>query len=188
VVHVVEGLTRNWWAVALRGAFALLFGLLTLVWPTLTVVVLVALFGAWALLDGAFAFAAAWRRAERRQTWWPFLVEGILGVAAAVVTWVWPQITALGLLTVIGVWAIVTGILEIVSAIRLRRMITNEFWLGLAGAASVVFGVLVLIFPGAGAVAIAWVIGWYAILFGVFLLMLGFRLRGMGTRMAAHPA
>ena len=94
---MVEELTRNWWAVALRGAFALLFGLLTLVWPTLTVVVLVALFGAWALLDGVFAFAAAWRRAERRQTWWPFLVEGILGVAAAVVTWVWPQITALGL-------------------------------------------------------------------------------------------
>lgn len=183
-----DELTRNWWAVALRGAFALLFGILTLVWPSLTVVVLVALFGAWAFLDGVFAFAAAWRRAERKQTWWPFLVEGVLGVAAAVVTLVWPEITALGLLTVIGVWAIVTGVFEVVAAFRLRQMIENEVWLGLAGAASVVFGVLVLIFPGAGAIAIAWAIGWYAILFGAFLLMLGFRLRGMGARMAAHPA
>jgi len=175
-------LSRNWWALALRGAFALIFGILTLVWPTLTVAVLVALFGAWALVDGIFAFVAAWERAERRQTWWPLLLEGVLGVAAGVITWVWPQITALGLLTVIGVWAIVTGVIEIATAIRLRTMITNEVWLVLAGLASVIFGALVLIFPGAGAVGIAWAIGWYAILYGVLMLMLGFRLRGMAGR------
>ena len=175
-------LSRNWWALALRGAFALIFGILTLVWPTLTVAVLVALFGAWALVDGIFAFVAAWEHAERRQTWWPMLLEGVLGVAAGIITWVWPQITALGLLTVIGVWAIVTGIIEIAAAIRLRRVVSNEVWLALAGIASVIFGALVLIFPGAGAVGIAWAIGWYAILYGVLMLMLGFRLRGMAGR------
>jgi uncharacterized membrane protein HdeD (DUF308 family) len=172
-------IARNWWMVALRGAFAILFGLLTIAWPQLTVVVLVALFGAWALLDGISAFLAAWRSAEAKQTWWPFLVTGVLGVGAAIVTWVWPQITALSLLYVIAVWAIASGVLQIAAAIRMRKVITNEFWLALAGIGGVVFGLLVLVFPGAGAIAIAWAIGWYAILFGVLLVLLGFRLRSM---------
>jgi uncharacterized membrane protein HdeD (DUF308 family) len=177
--EVGNEITRNWWAVALRGAFAILFGLLTIAWPQLTVVVLVALFGAWALLDGISAFMAAWRSAEAKQTWWPFLVTGVLGVGAAIVTWVWPQITALTLLTVIAVWAIASGVLQVAAAIRMRKIITNEFWLALAGVGSVVFGVLVLLFPGAGAIGIAWAIGWYAILFGLLMVMLGFRLRSM---------
>ena len=172
-------ITQNWWMVALRGAFAVLFGLLTIAWPQLTVVVLVALFGAWALLDGISAFIAAWRSAEAKQTWWPFLVTGVLGVGAAIVTWVWPQITALSLLYVIAVWAIASGALQVAAAIRMRKVITNEFWLALAGVGSVVFGLLVLVFPGAGAIGIAWAIGWYAILFGILLVMLGFRLRSM---------
>jgi uncharacterized membrane protein HdeD (DUF308 family) len=171
-------LTRNWWAIALRGAFAIVFGILTLLWPGLTVLVLVALFGAWALLDGIFSFVAAWERRKQRQTWWPLLLEGVLGVIVAGVTLFWPGLTALGLVTLIGVWAIVTGVMEFVAAIRLRKLIRNEFWLGLAGFASVIFGVLVLIFPGAGALGIAWAIGWYAILFGALLVALGFRLRG----------
>jgi uncharacterized membrane protein HdeD (DUF308 family) len=179
-------ITRNWWMVALRGAFAILFGILTIAWPQITVVVLVALFGAWALLDGISAFVAAWRSAEAKQTWWPFLVTGVLGVGAAIVTWVWPQITALSLLYVIAVWAIASGVLQIVAAIRMRKIITNEFWLALAGIGSVVFGLLVLVFPGAGAIGIAWAIGWYAILFGLLMVMLGFRLRSM--RPMAPPA
>ena len=174
-----DQITRNWWAVALRGAFAILFGVLTIVWPQLTVVVLVALFGAWALLDGISAFVAAWRSAEAKQTWWPFLVTGVLGVGAAIVTWVWPEITALSLLYVIAVWAIVQGVFQIAAAVRMRAVITNEFWLGLAGVGSIAFGVLALIFPGAGAIGIAWAIGWYAIVFGLLLVMLGFRLRSM---------
>jgi uncharacterized membrane protein HdeD (DUF308 family) len=185
-------IARNWWMVALRGAFAILFGLLTIAWPQLTVVVLVALFGAWALLDGIAAFMAAWRSAEARQTWWPFLVTGVLGVGAAIVTWVWPQITALSLLYVIAVWAIASGALQIAAAIRMRKVITNEFWLALAGIGSVVFGLLVLVFPGAGAIGIAWAIGWYAILFGLLLVMLGFRLRSLAptqpSRDGAIPA
>lgn len=179
-VHVIrDEITRNWWTVALRGAFAILFGVLTIAWPQITVAILVALFGAWALLDGISAFVAAWRSADRKQTWWPFLVTGVLGVGAAIVTWVWPEITALTLLAVIAVWAIASGIFQIVAAIRMRQVIDNEFWLGLSGLGSVVFGVLVLLFPGAGAIGIAWAIGWYAILFGSMLVMLGFRLRSM---------
>jgi uncharacterized membrane protein HdeD (DUF308 family) len=176
---VRDQVTQNWWAVALRGAFAILFGILTIAWPQITVVVLVALFGAWALLDGISAFVAAWRSAEAKQTWWPFLLTGVLGVGAAIVTWVWPQITALSLLYVIAVWAIVSGVLQLAGAIRMRKVITNEFWLGLAGVAGIVFGVLALIYPGAGAIAITWAIGWYAIVVGFFFLMLGFRLRSM---------
>jgi uncharacterized membrane protein HdeD (DUF308 family) len=186
---LVSALSRNWWAVALRGAFAVLFGILSFAWPEITVVVLVALFGAWALIDGILLLASAWRRAERGQTWWPLLLEGLLGVAAAAVTFLWPDITALALLFVIGAWAIVTGILEIAAAIAMRRVIDNEVWLGLAGIAGILFGVIVLLFPGAGALGIVWLIATYAIVFGVFLLMLGFRLRSYRppTTPAAAP-
>jgi uncharacterized membrane protein HdeD (DUF308 family) len=178
---LVTTLARNWWAIALRGAVAILFGIVSFAWPELTVVVLVALFGAWALIDGVLLLVAAWRQAERGRRWWPLLVEGILGVAAAAVTFLWPDITALALLFVIGAWAIVTGLTEIAAAIAMRRVIDNEVWLGLAGLASVGFGLIVLIFPGAGAVGIAWLIASYAIVFGVILLMLGFRLRRYTT-------
>jgi uncharacterized membrane protein HdeD (DUF308 family) len=141
-------------------------------------VVLVALFGAWAGIDGILLLTAAWRRAERGQRWWPLLLEGLLGIAAAAVTLLWPGITALALLYVIGAWAIVTGVIEIAAAISMRRVIENEVWLGLAGLASIVFGVIVVLFPGAGAVGIVWLIASYAVVFGLFLLMLGFRLRG----------
>jgi uncharacterized membrane protein HdeD (DUF308 family) len=181
-------LARNWWAIALRGVLAIVFGILTLLWPGLTVLVLVALFGAWALLDGIFSIVAAWQRRERRGSWWPLLLEGLLGIAAGVVTWVWPELTALGLLAVIAVWAIVTGLMEIAAAIRLRRVITNEVWLALAGVGSVVFGVLVLLFPGAGAIGIAWAIGWYAIVFGALLVALGFRLGGARGPMVGAQA
>jgi uncharacterized membrane protein HdeD (DUF308 family) len=186
---LVSALSRNWWAVALRGAFAVLFGILSFAWPEITVVVLVALFGAWALIDGILLLASAWRRAERGQTWWPLLLEGLLGVAAAAVTFLWPDITALALFFVIGAWAIVTGILEIAAAIAMRRVIDNEVWLGLAGIAGILFGVIVLLFPGAGALGIVWLIATYAIVFGVFLLMLGFRLRSYRppTTPAAAP-
>jgi uncharacterized membrane protein HdeD (DUF308 family) len=174
---LVAVLARNWWAIALRGAFAVLFGILSFAWPELTIVVLVALFGAWALIDGILLLIATWRQAERGRRWSPLLVEGILGVAAAAVTFLWPDITALALLFVIGAWAIVTGLTEIAAAIAMRRVIDNEVWLGLAGLASVGFGLIVLIFPGAGAVGIVWLIASYAIVFGAILLMLGLRLR-----------
>src|SRR3954466_2356877 len=151
----------DWRAVALRGLAALAFGILTLVWPGLTLWALVVLFGAYALVDGVLVLGAV--IAHRvpiggRRGWLVF--DGIAGVAVGIVTFAWPDVTALALLFVIAVWAIITGVIEVTTAIELRRVIQNEWLLGLAGVASVVFGILLVITPGAGALVITWLIGW----------------------------
>jgi uncharacterized membrane protein HdeD (DUF308 family) len=170
-------LARNWWALVLRGILAIVFGILAWVWPGLTVVVLVALFGAFALVDGILALVAAFRAHERRREWWPFALEGVAGIGLGVLAFFWPDATAFALLYLIATWSMVTGVFEIAAAIRLRKVIRGELLLALAGVASIGFGVLVIIFPGAGAVAIVWAIGIYAILFGALLVGLGLRLR-----------
>ncbi|HWC33017.1 MAG TPA: HdeD family acid-resistance protein [Actinomycetota bacterium] len=180
----MEELARNWWVLLVRGVLAVVFGVLALIWPGLALDVLVVLFGAFALVDGVFAIAAAIRAAERKRTWWPLVVEGVSGIALGIVAFVWPGITALALLYVIAAWAVVTGVFEIAAAIRLRREIRGEWLLAFAGAASVAFGMLVAIFPGAGALAVVWAIGAYAILFGVLLVALGIRLRGFANEPA----
>jgi len=172
----MDVLARNWWALALRGLAAMLFGLVTLVAPHLTLAVLIALFGAYALLDGVFGIVAAVRAAERHARWGALLGEGLWGIAIATV--LWPGETAVLLLYLIALWAIVTGIAEILAAIRLRREIANEWLLGLAGVASVVFGVLLVAVPGAGALTVEGLIGGYALAFGVLLLGLALRVRG----------
>jgi uncharacterized membrane protein HdeD (DUF308 family) len=175
-------LARNWWALALRGLAAVVFGLLAFVVPHLTLAVLIALFGAYALVDGIFGVVAAVRAAERGARWGAVLVEGLWGLAIAVVVFVWPRETALLLLYFMAAWAIITGILEVLAALRLRRELTGEWLLGLAGAASVVFGLLLVAFPGAGALAVIWLIGGYALAFGILLLGLAWRLRGLRHR------
>jgi uncharacterized membrane protein HdeD (DUF308 family) len=175
-------LARYWWAVALRGLLAVLFGLAAFLWPGITLVSLVLLFGAYALVDGIFAIVAAFRARE----WWPLLLEGVAGIAAGVATFLWPGITALALLYLIAAWAIITGILEIVAAIRLRRVIENEWWLALGGVASIILGVVMVAAPGAGALGLVWAIGAYALLFGVIMIALGFRLRGLRDRVDAE--
>jgi uncharacterized membrane protein HdeD (DUF308 family) len=175
---MLDALARNWWVVALRGALALLFGILALVWPAITIGALVLLFGAYALVDGVFALGTALfggARAEGRRPW--LILEGVVGVAAGIVTFVWPGVTALALLWVIAAWALVTGVLEIATAIRLRRELRGEWLLVLSGVLSVIFGIVLVVRPGAGALALIWVIGIYAILFGLMLLVLAFRLR-----------
>ena len=176
---MLDILARNWWAMALRGLFAVLFGVAAFVWPGLTLAVLVILWGAYALVDGIFTLIAAFRAAQMRMTWWPLVVEGILGVAAGVVAFAWPGITALALLYLIAAWAILTGIVEIVAAVRLRDVISGEWMLALTGVLSIVLGVILVAAPGAGALALVWTIGAYAILVGIVLIALGFRLRGM---------
>jgi uncharacterized membrane protein HdeD (DUF308 family) len=175
----VQTLAENWWAIALRGVAAIVFGILTLLLPAISLVALVWLFGAYAVVEGVFAIVAAVSRASGGRFAWALLLEGLVGVAAGVVAFVWPEITALALLYVIAAWAIVTGVLEIVAAVRLRERITNEWWLVLSGILSVVFGGLAVIFPGAGALAIVMWIGAYAVVFGALLLALAFRLRGV---------
>jgi uncharacterized membrane protein HdeD (DUF308 family) len=175
---MITNLANNWWTFVLRGIFALLFGVIAFVWPGLTILALTYVFGFYAILDGIFALVAAWsnRSSDR---WWVLLLEGLLSLAAGVIAFVSPGSTALALLWVIAAWAILTGILEIVAAIWLRQEIENEWWLGLSGLASIIFGLLLVIWPGSGLVTISWLIGFYAIVFGVSMLMLGFRLNDL---------
>jgi uncharacterized membrane protein HdeD (DUF308 family) len=170
-------LARNWWSLAIRGVIAILLGLLTFVWPGLTLSVVVLLFGAYALLDGIFNLAGAWRQSRMHERWGVLLLEGIAGVIAGLITFAWPGITALFLLLVIATWAVITGIMEIMAAIRLRKHIAGEFLLILSGLASILFGVLLYFFPLTGALVIAIWLGVYAVIFGVLLIALAFRLR-----------
>lgn len=170
-------LARHWWAIALRGLAAIIFGILAFAMPGVTLAVLVLLFGAYALVDGIFNIVAAVSGRSGQQSWWMVLLEGLVSVAAGLVTFFMPGLTALTLVYVISAWAIITGVLEIVAAIRLRKEITNEWWLALSGVLSIVFGVLVAAFPGAGALALVFWIGAYAVVFGAMLVALGFRLR-----------
>ena len=140
---------------------------------------LVALLGSYALVDGLFAVGATIGAIRRQSRWWPFLVEAVLGIGMGVVTFLWPGVTALALLYLIAAWAIATGIFEILAAIELRKAIEGEWMLILAGALSIAFGLLLIFFPGAGALAVLWMIAAYALVFGVLLLVLAFRLRGM---------
>ena len=183
---VVGHLARNWWVFVLQGGVAVLFGILALVQPRIALEALVLLFAIWALVNGILALIYSVGAAEAHEPWWPLVLTGLLGVAAGLVTLRWPGITALTLLLIIAYWSILTGILQIVAALRLRREVRDEVWLILGGIASVVFGVLLVLFPGSGALAVVWLIGIYAIIFGIALLMLGFRLREFADRVAAR--
>ena len=174
---ILPVLSRNWWALALRGLAAIVFGVLAFVWPGITLWALVLLFGAYMLVDGIFAIVAAVRAAGREARWWLLFVEGVLGVLAGLVAFLLPGITALALLYLVAAWAIFTGILQIVGAVRLRREIEGEWALILGGLLSVIFGVLLAVLPGPGILALVWLIGAYAVVSGVLLIVLAFRVR-----------
>jgi uncharacterized membrane protein HdeD (DUF308 family) len=175
---------RNWWTLVLRGVVAILFGVVAWIWTGDTLRVLVYLFGAYALVDGVFALAAIVIGGGREGRWLPLLIEGIAGIAAGIATLLWPDLTALALLYFIAAWALVTGVFEVVAAVHLRREIEDEWLLGLSGLASVVFGLLLVVArPDQGALAIVWLIGLYAIIFGALLVGVGLRLRGMADRL-----
>ena len=173
-------LSRYWWLVVLRGVLAILFGLAAFLWPGLTWLVLILLFGSYALVDGAFSLVMGFVSIKNEPRWWAFVLEGIVSILAGLIALFQPELTALILLYVIATWAIVTGVLEIAAAIRLRREIENEWLLGLAGAASILVGVLLFLQPEAGSLAVVWTIGAYALLFGVLWIALGLRLRNLG--------
>jgi uncharacterized membrane protein HdeD (DUF308 family) len=187
---VLPVLARNWWALVLRGLAAILFGILAFAWPGITLFVLVLFFGAYMLVDGIFAIVAAVRAAGEEDRWWLLLIQGTLGVLAGLVAIFWPGLTALALMYFIAAWAIVTGIMEIVAAIRLRREIEGEWALALSGALSVLFGVLLVVLPApAGLLSLVWLIGAYAVATGVLLLILAFRVRSEASKEAtARPS
>jgi uncharacterized membrane protein HdeD (DUF308 family) len=185
-------LARNWGLVALRGVLALVFGLVTLFDPRLTLYFLVLMFGAYSFIDGAFTIVAVTANRQQHRHWIALLFSGIVGIVIGAVTYLWPGITALALLLLIAAWAVVIGVAQVVAAIRLRKVIRGEWLLALAGVVSVLFGLVVAIVPGAGALAVALWIGSYAILFGVLQIALAFRLRswklGHHADVAAHTA
>jgi uncharacterized membrane protein HdeD (DUF308 family) len=174
---LVGSMARYWWAFALRGLAAIVFGVLALIWPGITATVLVIMFGAYALWDGVFDLIAAFRTEGSRR--WALVLEGIIGILAGLAAFFWPGVATFALLYIIAGWAVVTGILEILTAIRLREEIEGEWMLMLAGALSIIFGIALALWPAAGVMALTWMIGGYAILFGILLIVLAFRLRGL---------
>lgn len=173
-------LNRIWWVLALRGLIGVLFGLAAFAWPGLTLLVLVALFGAYALIDGIFALTTAVTSAARHQRWLAMLFEGVVGIAAGLVTFFLPGLTAITLVFVIAAWAIVTGVLEILAAVRLRGEIAGEWLLGASGVLSLVIGVIMIARPAAGALAFVWLVGAYALVSGILLLAFAVSARRLG--------
>ena len=175
---LVRKLAENWWLLLLRGVASIAFGILAFVWPGLTLVSLILLWGAYAIADGAIALWAAMsgKGGEMAPRWW-LVIVGIVGLLAGLAAFASPGLTALVLLLFIAGWAIVVGALEIWGAIQLRKEIDGEWWLILSGVLSIAFGVLLIARPGAGALALVWLIGSFAILHGSILIALAFRLR-----------
>lgn len=179
---------RSWWALILRGICGVLFGVLAFIWPGITLSVLVILFGAYAFVDGLINLIGAVRAIEAHERWAPLIVEGIFGILAGILTVFWPGITLIFLIYLIAIWSFVTGFLEIAAAMRLRRYVANEWILVVSGVASIIFGALLLFFPIAGALVIAWWVGAYAFIFGIMMIALGIRLRPLTrTHGPAHP-
>jgi uncharacterized membrane protein HdeD (DUF308 family) len=174
---VIDVFARNWGWVALRGVIAILFGLLTIFRPGISLGALIVLFGVFALVDGLFRIVSAVANRHNEARWGTLVLGGALGVAVGLFTFAMPGMTAIALLYVIAFWAIFTGAAEIAVAIRLRKVITGEWMLVIAGVASVLFGVFLVARPAAGALAVALWIGCYALVVGVMLLVLAFRLR-----------
>ena len=175
---IANALARNWWLLLLRGILAVLFGLMAFAWPALTLVTLVLLYGAYAFVDG---LTAIWVAVSSRA--WGLLFFGILGLIVGVYTFFYPGVTAIVLLYLIAAWAFVRGIFEIVTAIQLRKEISYEWALILSGLISIIFGIVLVSNPGAGALAMVIVIGAFALMFGVMTIVLAFRVRGLPRRL-----
>jgi uncharacterized membrane protein HdeD (DUF308 family) len=185
---MITRLLRNWWIPVVRGVLALIFGVLVFVEPASAIAALVLVFGAFAFADGIMAIVAAMHKdVENRGL---LIFGGIVGILAGVATFFIPQATALALYSLIAAWAIVTGVAELVLAIRWRKIIPNEVWMILSGIASIAFGVALVALPMAGFIAITALIGIYAFASGIVYIALGIRLRGLATVLSpggAHP-
>ena len=188
---MVDLMSRYWWAVGLRGLSAVAFGVIALISPSATLSVLVMLFGAYALLDGVFALAGAIggggsHSIGERRGW--LVLEGIVGIATGVVTFVWPNITTAVLVSLVAIWAIMTGVLEIATAVKLRRELANEWLMALSGVLSIVFGGYLIVSPAQGALALVTAVGIYALVFGVMLCAFALRLRQLRQRLGSTAA
>jgi len=178
---MIESLKRHWWVPVIRGIAAIVFGIIAFVYPGLTVATLVLFFGAWVLIDGIFRVVGAIGHRASDPDWGWHIVIGIVGIIVGLLTFHAPQITALALVIYIAAWALMIGASEIALAVKLRREIKGEWFLILMGLASIVFAILLLWNPVAGAAAVIWLIAWYAVVLGVLAIFFGFRLRSLRT-------
>ena len=177
----VQAIRRNWWMLALRGALAIIFGLIALLAPGIALLAFVYVFGIYALIDGIMAVYIAIRERGSLSRWAWVLFEGILGIIAGIVAFIYPGLTALVLLYIVAIWAVVTGIMEIVTAIAIRGFTAREWTLGLAGILSILFGIVLFIFPGTGILSILWLIGVYSIVFGILFIVRAFQMRSWAS-------
>lgn len=178
--NLAAALGRNWWLLLLRGLVAIVFALLTWAQPGVSLAALVLVFGIYVLADGLLGVWSAIAKRRDNRHWWLLLLWGLVGIVVGVMTFIMPGITGLVLLMYIAAWAVITGVLQIVAAIRLRKEIKGEWLMILSGLVSVVFGVLLFLQPGAGALAVAWIIAAYAFIFGVLMVLLAFKVRKLG--------
>jgi uncharacterized membrane protein HdeD (DUF308 family) len=169
--------TGHWWALALRGIIAILFGVAVFLRPDIALEALILLFGAYALVDGVFAIVGVFRGTRSGTPRWLLLVEGVAGILTGIVAFIFPGLTAVALLYLVAAWAVVTGLAQIATAIRLRQEIRGEWALILGGILSVLFGLLLAVLPGVGILSLIWLIGAYAVAFGVLLLITAFQVR-----------
>lgn len=176
---MLRALSESWWLFLVRGIIAVLFGLAAIVWPELTITTLVIVFGAYAVIDGVIAIIGGFQSRDGNDQWWVYVLIGLAGIIVGIWAMLFPGLTAIGLLYFIAAWLLITGVLQIIYAIRVRREISNEWLLVLSGVLSTILGIVFMIFPGSGAISLIWVIGFYAIFFGGMLVVLAFRLRGL---------
>jgi uncharacterized membrane protein HdeD (DUF308 family) len=179
--------TGHWWAVALRGVIAILFGLAALLRPDIALEALILLFGAYALVDGVFAIVGVFGGTRGGTPRWLLLLEGVVSILAGIIAFIFPGLTAIALLYLVAAWAVITGLAEIATAIRLRQEIRGEWTLILGGILSVVFGLLLAVLPGVGILSLIWLVGAYAVAFGVLLLITAFRVRGRDNQRDEGP-
>jgi uncharacterized membrane protein HdeD (DUF308 family) len=179
----VRMMSAHWWVVLLRGILAILFGILAYTWPGLTALVLVTIWGVYALIDGVFGVIAG-----IRGKWTSMVVLGLLGIAAGVVALLWPGLTAVSLLWVLAIWVIVAGSMQIAAAVRLRKEVQGEWLWVLSGILMVGLGLVFFFFPGAGILSVTWLLASMAIVWGILLVMLAFKLKGLKGRHAPQPA
>jgi uncharacterized membrane protein HdeD (DUF308 family) len=172
-------MTQNWWAVAMRGLVAALFGIAMFMWPGITLSVLAPLFGAYAIINGVFAMIEAFGRDVSRERWRPLLFEGVVSIVVGAMILIWPGLTAMGLLFLIAFWAIMTGVFEIITAIRLRHEISGEWLMALIAILSMAFGLLLLAFPVTGAFSVILMIRAFVFAIGALMIALAFKLRSL---------
>ena len=177
--NLVRVMADNWWVALLRGIAAILFGLMALIWPGLTVYALLIVFGAYAVFDGVMAIIVGFQRKSDDDSWWSWALDGALSIIIGLMALFWPEATALAFVIWMAAWAVVAGIFRIIAAIRLRKEIEGEWALGLSGLLMVIWGVLMALIPAAGLLSLAWLIGVFALLIGGVMVVLSFRLRGM---------